>query len=405
MDRMNLQEHVRTLAMLPETDEPVVSCYATLEDRRLREPNLVDEQIQAIRAGLTGKALQALEEALQPVLAFLTLGLSSDAKGAAVFSRAGKEPFFLTLRFRVPLPNWIVVDTTPRIYHLVELKDTYEQYVVMLATKGSIRIFEMNVGTATERLSAALPELRKDSGRKHPKERYQRQMKERERRFIKESIQVQEQILANKKHSHLILAGHPTMTARVHAELPASLLTSLAGVVRASDSDVVQATIDAFIKAEEEESQTIARKLAEQISSGDLGVAGTAACFEALKRDQADTLVLLKAYTPGQFRVCRACNSIAPEAGRILTCPECGCEKSTYLDIKEQMVRLAEQQLCAVEVVNESEFLAQVGGVGCLLRYRLAHKSGRGRASVSEFAGKQSESQNGFGGSRSRTAA
>ena len=32
---------------------------------------------------------------------------------------------------------------------------------------------------------------------------------------------------------------------------------------------------------------------------------------------------------------------------------------------------MAEQQGCTVEVVNESETLVQLGGVGCLLRYRL----------------------------------
>lgn len=35
------------------------------------------------------------------------------------------------------------------------------------------------------------------------------------------------------------------------------------------------------------------------------------------------------------------------------------------------MVRLAEQTGCEVEVVNQSEALTRLGGVGCLLRFRL----------------------------------
>jgi len=380
MDMTNLQTHVRTLAMLPETDDPVVSCYVALENCRLKAPNLFDEQIQSVRAGFTGEARWALEEALQPVRTFLTDGLSSDARGAAVFSRAGKEPFLLALRFRVPLPNWIAVDKTPNIYHLVELKDTYEQYVVMLATKGSVRIFEMNVGAVTEHLRAEMPDHRNDTGRKYAKEHYQKHMEERGHRFIKEKMRVLEQLMASKEHMHLILAGHPTMTARVRDELPKSLLARLVDVVRASDSNVIQATIDAFIKAEEKESQTIAEKLAEQVRSGGLAVVGTAACFEVLKRSQADMLVLLKAYSPGQVWACRACDFTAPQTGRIPACPECGSKELACSDVKEQMVRLAEQQLCAVEVVNESEFLARVGGVGCLLRYRLAHEHRREHA-------------------------
>ncbi len=38
---------------------------------------------------------------------------------------------------------------------------------------------------------------------------------------------------------------------------------------------------------------------------------------------------------------------------------------------KEELVRLAEQQDCEVELVKQSDILIQLGGVGCLLRYRL----------------------------------
>ncbi len=38
---------------------------------------------------------------------------------------------------------------------------------------------------------------------------------------------------------------------------------------------------------------------------------------------------------------------------------------------KEELVRLAAQQDCEVELVKQSDMLMQLGGVGCLLRYRL----------------------------------
>jgi rubrerythrin len=382
MDMENLQTHIRALAMLPATDDPVVSCFVALENRRLKAPNLFDEQIRAVRTGLAGETRRALEEALQPVQAFLHHGLSSDAKGAAIFSRAGKEPFLMTIQCRVPLPNWTVVDRTPNIYHLVELKDTYEQYVVMLATKESVRIIEMNLGAVTRHLSAEMPELRQGTGRKCSKEHYQKHLNERGHRFVKEQIRILEQVMAAREHTHLILAGHPAMTARVRGELPPGLLSRLVDVVRASDAGVVAATIDAFIKAEEKESQTIAEKLVQQVRSGGLAVAGTAASFEALQRNQADMLVLLKTYAPGEIWVCQACGFMDPEAGRLAACPECGSGELACVDAKEQMVRFAERQLCAVEVVNESESLERMGGVGCLLRYRLAHEYRCERASI-----------------------
>jgi len=37
--------------------------------------------------------------------------------------------------------------------------------------------------------------------------------------------------------------------------------------------------------------------------------------------------------------------------------------------LKEELVRLAEQNQCQIEIVNHSDILMEFGGVGCLLRY------------------------------------
>jgi hypothetical protein len=39
--------------------------------------------------------------------------------------------------------------------------------------------------------------------------------------------------------------------------------------------------------------------------------------------------------------------------------------------LKGEMVMLAEQHRCKIEIVNQSEALDRLGGVGCLLRYRM----------------------------------
>ncbi len=118
MDMTNLQTHNRTLAMLPATGDPVVSCCVALESGRIKEPFLFDAQIQAILPGRTGGARWTVEDALRPIRAFLSNALSPGSKGAAVLSRAGKEPFLLMFQCRVPLPNWTAVGKTPNICHL-----------------------------------------------------------------------------------------------------------------------------------------------------------------------------------------------------------------------------------------------------------------------------------------------
>ena len=57
----------------------------------------------------------------------------------------------LPMQFAAPLPNWIAVYPTPNIYHLVELKDNYHRYVVLLALPDRASILEVNLGAATIR--------------------------------------------------------------------------------------------------------------------------------------------------------------------------------------------------------------------------------------------------------------
>ena len=106
-----------------------------------RDRNAFDEQVRPLKAACPGKSGGTSRARWSRSRSTWRRELLPEAKGVAIFSRAGEEPFFLPLQFRVPLPNWVAVDTTPNIYHLVELKDTYHRYVVMISTEESVRIW------------------------------------------------------------------------------------------------------------------------------------------------------------------------------------------------------------------------------------------------------------------------
>ena len=76
-----------------------------------------------------------------------------------------------------------------------------------------------------------------------------------------------------------------------------------------------------------------------KIRTGGLALVGPDACWEALERDQVDVLVLAR--------------------------------EMPNRSLKEELVRLAAQNDCQVEVVNDSAILMGYGGAGCLLRYLL----------------------------------
>jgi len=273
---------------------------------------------------------------------FIKDDLRPDSKGVAAFARGGSQSFFLPLQFRAPLPTSIAVGATPNIYHLVELKDTYHRYVIMLCTEERVRILEVNLGAVTAEVWKERPELRERVGREWTKQHYQSHRRERTKQFIKETIGILDERMSAGGFTHLILAGIPRITSQVSEALPKHMTSMLVDSVpapgREEVSHVVDATLSSFVEREQQESMSMAARLRDELYTNGLAMVGSDACIKALKRGQVDVLVL-------------------------------ATEHNT--EDKEELVRLAERQNCEVELVNESDMLMQLGGVGCLLRYQM----------------------------------
>ncbi len=373
MELRELQHHIRMLATLEETSSPVVSCYINLETNLVDVRHTVESQMRKIRKGLPVNLQPEFDETFGNIEKYLNHLIPPTTKGLAIFARGGAWPFWQALQFCVPLPNWLAIDTTPNIYHLVELKDTYHRYVVMISTEETARIVEVNLGSVTEELWRERPELRQRVGREWSREHYQSHRRNRTDQFIKEQISILERLMLAGGHSHLILAGNPRLTARVRRELPRHLTDKLIDTVVASGSDkisdVVAATLSSFIEQEELESRAIVERLQRNIHTGGLAVSGTKETFKALQRGQVDMLLVAKNYHPSGGWKCLFCGEVRVRQPALNKCPDCNSDELRSLDLREEMIRLAEQRGCQVEVVNQSEWLYQVGGVGALLRY------------------------------------
>jgi protein required for attachment to host cells len=372
MELKELQQHIATLATLEESGAPVVSCYLDLETSDYRV--VLGERVNLLRKTFpAAEKRQEFDDAVALIEEYLALGTHRETQGLAVFARAGSQHFFLPLQFCVPVPNWVAVNSLPNIYHLVELKDTYHRYMVMLACEDSIRILAVNLGSVTQEIWERRPELRRRVGRGWTRDHYQSHVRERTNQFLQEGIQVLERLARAGGYKHLILAGNPRVTARMRQVLPKQLAKMLVDIVHASASDavsdVVRATLLSFIEQEEQESLALVDRLQQAINTNGLAVAGTRASWQALRARQVDVLILAKAYSPDAGWICPACEAAEVETAMPNRCPRCREAKLAALDVKEAMVRCAEQTGCGVEIVNHSDALLRCGGVGCLLRY------------------------------------
>jgi peptide subunit release factor 1 (eRF1) len=202
---------------------------------------------------------------------------------------------------------------------------------------------------------------------------YDNRQRERAARFIREQIQVLAGVMSAGRYAHLILAGTARATALVRKGLSKTLAARMVDSVPASASDrvsdIITSTLACFLQHEETESQAISDRLVTQIYTNGLAVAGAGPTLQALKSRQADFLVIAKNYEPTSGWECRNCGRMDLSSPDPNFCPDCRNRSVRQFDIRAEMVRLAKQQLCGVEVVEHSDALLRVGGVGCLLRF------------------------------------
>lgn len=377
-----LKQHITMLVSVAESDALFVSFYLNLEDGGADGRAVLAQRASVLRHILKGNDLADLEQALCKINAYLAAEILPEAKGLAIFVRDNVGAFLLPMQFAVPLPNWIAVYPTPNIYHLVELKDTYHRYVVLLATAERARILDVNLGTTTVQAWTDRPELHGLVGEGWSRSHYQVHRAHRGERFLEEKLDVLERLMRAGGHAHLILAGDPEITAGVRRALPKDLADKLVDTIPASardkQTDVVMATLSSFIEHEEQESQAVAERLVEGLLGQDLAVAGSAAVLDALRRGNVDTLVMAQGYQPDPGWTCAACNAMGTEVPETPLCPQCDQASVRPLDVKEALLRLAGQFECPVEVVEHADALMALGGVGCLLRTGRERAADRG---------------------------
>lgn len=341
MDLDELRRQIRSLVTLADAPEPVLSLFCDLRGGPEAARERSSSRLAALRAGLASRERPAFDEASGRVLSLLDAAPEGGA-GFAAWARAGSAPFERSLSFRVPVADALTWQAQPSVFPLVELKDTYHRYVVFHVSSDVARVLEVNVGEVTEavlseRPESAVPRLSRTNGRKV----WQARLRAETTGFLREGIALVDRVVSGRGHSHLVLAGPHAVTARVRELLPRHLAVKLFEVIDLGRHEPTTALLDAalaaFVEEEERESRRLAEQVALELRRGGLAAAGVEETRRALAGGRADVVVILREWgTPAE---------------------------------REELARLAEAGSAHVEVVEESETLARLGGVGALLRY------------------------------------
>jgi ribosomal protein L30E len=340
-----LRRHISALATLPENGAPVLSAYFDL-----RRP------VEVLRAAFetwSTAARNALPKAERPMFdnakseirAMLKQVWPADIQGLASFARSGDHPLLMALPFQAALETHFQVSNRPAVFPLIQLKDRFHRFVLVICTEDTGRIMELTLGAVTEEILTTRPDHANRIGRQLSREHFHHRREEDSRRFVRDQVLIISNLMARRGLNHLILAGHPRHVAALRDQLPKHLQTRVVGSVFHAPnghdySPLLDQAIDSFIAAEQDESRSTVERLHEQVRREGLAVVGIHACREVIEAGAASQLVI--------------------------------SEELPHPD-REELVRLATLHDLPIEVCEGDELLQSHGGVGCLLRFRMEY--------------------------------
>ncbi len=283
---------IQTLVNLEDSEHPIVSCYLA-RDPEADEPSPVfEDRVRELLTLADPRARPPLEAAFGQIRHYLATEVHAMTRGVAALARAGLPPFFLARQFHVPLPDHVSVNTAPDVYHLVEIKDTDDRYVVLIASERSARILEVKLGAVPRDLWAKRPELQARVGCRR-----------------------------------ILVPSCSTSSSWRQTPRPARWSPR---------------RLSSFTEDEQQASRNAVTELVNALWSDGLAVVGVSRALEALWQHRADVLILASELSSGPAWICRECSWTEAVERSPDNCAWCESTSLRPSDSREAMVQLAE---------------------------------------------------------------
>jgi hypothetical protein len=153
-----LHRHISALSTLPETDAPVMSAYFDLRSPVETLRAAFETWATAARNALPKAERPLFDDAKSEIRAILKQAWPEDMQGLAVFARGGDHPLLLALPFQAALETHFDASPRPAIFPLIQLKDRFHRFVLVICTEDTGRIMELTLGAVTAEILTTRPD-------------------------------------------------------------------------------------------------------------------------------------------------------------------------------------------------------------------------------------------------------
>lgn len=374
-----LEERLKALANVEPSLFPVISLYLDLrpnqhgrDDYGTFVRKAIPERLKVLPRPSAER--DSFERDAARIQSYLGDEVEPWANGLAIFACAG-DGLFEALQLEAPLDqHWLLVGSVPHLYPLARVLDMYPRYAAVLLDTNTARIFVFSLAAVERSQQVSGEKTRRHSQGGWSQARYQRHVEQYHQQHLKEVVDALDQLMRDEDLQHVIAAGTDEAVSRFRDALPAHLAEKLVATTRlgltANDAEVMRATLDSFQRHDAETDAGRVEQLLDAWRSGGLGVAGPEATLRALELGQVDELVITGSVDTLQ-PVQDLPDDAAPGGVEADTSAPQGPGAEARLQLSRELVARAHQTGARVRFIEDPALLADHGGVGALLRFRL----------------------------------
>lgn len=369
-----LVDDLDELAAFEPNGFPFISLYLNLQpDEHGR-----DSFMPFVRKEFTARAksfpknsleLASFKLAVTRIMSYLKNEVRPSANGIAIFASAGADVYFKTLQLDARIQQHrLHISERPHLYPLARVIDQHPRYVALLADTNAARLFVFDLGKVLSSKEVHHPKVTRTQVGGWSQMRYQRHVDNYYLHHAKEVVEMLDRVVREEAAEHIILAGDEVIIPLLREHLPLHLEIKVIDIlrldIRTPEHEVLKETMEALREHNLQSDAEKVRLLFDDYRAGGLAVVGFRETAGALERGQVDELLLSA-----------SAQEIQDDAG-IFDAATIPTEQSVsgvspQLLAANLLVTRARNTGARVTFIEDSALLADIGGVGALLRYQI----------------------------------
>ena len=348
-----LREQLDRLAAFEPVDAPVLSLYLDMrtdEQGRHRDDTFLRKAWLERGRTLQGDARKSFDRDAGRINTYLANDVPKSVNGLAVFACSAADDFFEAVQLEAPLDqHWLFIGPVPHLYPLARLNDQYPRYAALLVDTNSARLFVVHLGRAQHEQQITNVKTKRTSMGGSAQARYQRHRENFHLHHMKEVVDVLDRVVRDEVITQVVAACDEVARPLLMEQLPKHLAEKVVDVLKLDidtpEHRVLAETMEAL---RQRDAETDAARVEEMLGAwrgNGLAVAGPEDTLKALEMGQVEEL--------------------------LITSQDLQRMDEKAVKQANDLVTRAQQSAARIRFIEDPDLLAEVDGVGALLRFKI----------------------------------